>query len=153
MFTTPLFAEEPSLGLFGDGDRYWRVATHQNLPWLHVKIVCDDEDGFGERNDFVMVDDPFTFEDCFVRRLGQGMRVEEIQVVTPAWINKQGRWAMEPIRSLEIGRHAEGHAAYVYHLPGGRSYSWGLEEHEVIEALPDHRVVFEAPNAAATSQH
>ncbi|MCY1559567.1 hypothetical protein D9M68_966180 [compost metagenome] len=46
----------------------------------------------------------------------------DVQAVTPASLNDQGRWLMEPLAKLELARMADGDVAHIYTTLAGHTY-------------------------------
>lgn len=152
MLQTPLSAELQLPTFLGEGFRHWRAAIHHNLPWLLVTVTFDDGCGLGDCSEQWMVDTPETLEQLIIGFEGE-REIEYVQVATPPWINRLGRWLVEPVESVMIGTHEQGHGVHIYQLPCGRTYYWGLAEDSEKERIAARRVVFSGAVAEAEGIH
>ena len=152
MFQPPLSAELPLPAFLGEGFKHWRAAIHHNLPWLLVTVTFDDGCGFGDCNEQWMIDNPETLEQM-ISEFGDNRKVEYVQVATPPWMNHLGRWLVEPVQSLMIGTHGQGHRVHIYQLPSGRTYYWGLAVDDEQDEISTRRVVFSNPVEATEGVH
>lgn len=140
MFKTPAGAEVDLCGIFGTGYRHWRVAAHHNFPWLHLAVVSPDQDGLGATSEFLMVSDPQAFE-RLLDELDEGQLVQNVQMVTPAWLGEHQRWAMEPLESIFAALDEHGREIHLCKAQGGQTYAWGFGS-TVAEQLSVHRVIY-----------
>lgn len=130
-------------GIFGDDFRYWRVSLHSNFPWLHVTLTTAAVDEFGDRSDYLMVDDPYTL--CSViGGLEADQRIHDVQVVTPPWLNQEKTWRMDLVDSLSIAKHVEGYDVHIFELVSGGSYRRGLGGRDCERLLPNRDVIYES---------
>lgn len=53
--------------------------------------------------------------------------MQEVQTVTPSWMNKDGSWKMEKLTSLSMGHNQAGVAVCVLEVEGGAVY---IDTHE-----------------------
>ena len=88
-------------GMFGDGLMHWHgvsraLATH----WYHVSVKRLHEGQF--RNHEEMLNDEPRLVELLVSQ-DESLVIHEIQVVTPAWMNKDEGWKMEKLASLSMG--------------------------------------------------
>lgn len=143
MFKTPLGAEIDFCGVFGSY-RHSRVAYHLNSPWLHFAVVSPDQDGLGSTSEYLMVSDPQAFEQL-LGELDEDQFVQNVQMVTPAWLGEQGRWTMEPLESVFAVLNDEGREIHLCRAFGGKTYTWGFGRHEA-EHLAVHRVIYAESN-------
>jgi hypothetical protein len=80
-------------GMFGEGLAHWHavsrsLATH----WYHVSIKQRYEDRLIETKLFELIS-----------AQGPDLVIDELQVVSPPWINKSGSWRMERLTSVSVG--------------------------------------------------
>ncbi len=69
----------------------------------------------------------------FKQLLGEqssGMRIENVQAVTPGWMNQQGLCVMSPLDTLWVGQSRLGRNAYVLRLKTGETYVYHADEGE-----------------------
>ncbi|MDR8364207.1 MULTISPECIES: hypothetical protein [Pseudomonas] len=88
-------------GMFGEGLTHWHavsrsLATH----WYHVGIKLRHEDRFISQVE-MLNDETKLFE--LISTQGPDLVIDELQVVTPPWINKIGSWRMERLTSVSVG--------------------------------------------------
>lgn len=88
-------------GMFGDGLMHWHgvsrtLATH----WYHVSVKRLQEGQF--RNYEEMLNDEPRLMELLVSQ-DESLVVQEVQVVTPAWMNGDVGWKMEKLVSLSMG--------------------------------------------------
>ncbi|MNP00485.1 hypothetical protein D3C76_922770 [compost metagenome] len=53
--------------------------------------------------------------------------MQEVQAVTPSWMNKEGGWKMEKLTSLSMGHNQAGVAVCILEVEGGAVY---VDTHE-----------------------
>lgn len=90
-----------AVGMFGDGLAHFHavsrsLATH----WYHVSLKRRHEDRFVAYEEMVN-DEPRLVELLIAQ--GESLVIQEVQVVTPAWMNKGSGWKMEKLKSLSMG--------------------------------------------------
>lgn len=88
-------------GMFGDGLMHWHgvsraIATH----WYHVSVQRLEDGQF--RNHTEMLNDEPRLVELLLAQ-DESLVVQEVQVVTPGWMNKGGSWRMEKLISLSMG--------------------------------------------------
>ena len=89
------------VGMFGDGLAHFHavsrsLATH----WYHVSLKRRHDDRFVAYEEMVS-DEPRLVE--LLISQDESMVIQEVQVVTPAWMNKGSSWKMEKLTSLSMG--------------------------------------------------
>jgi len=89
------------VGMFGDGLTHFHavsrsLATH----WYHVSLKRRHEDRFVAYEE-MLNDEPRLVELLIAQ--GESLVVQEVQVVTPGWMNKDSSWKMEKLTSLSMG--------------------------------------------------
>lgn len=89
------------VGMFGDGLGHFHavsrsLATH----WYHVSLKRRHEDRFVGYEE-MLNDEPRLMELLVAQ--DESLVVQEVQVVTPSWMNKDSSWKMEKLTSLSIG--------------------------------------------------
>ncbi len=89
------------VGMFGDGLAHFHavsrsLATH----WYHVSLKRRHEDRFVAYEE-MLNDEPRLVELLIAQ--GESLVVQEVQVVTPGWMNKDSSWKMEKLTSLSVG--------------------------------------------------
>ena len=89
------------VGMFGDGLAHFHavsrsLATH----WYHVSLKRRHDERFMAYEEMVS-DEPRLVE--LLISQDECMVIQEVQVVTPAWMNKGSSWKMEKLTSLSMG--------------------------------------------------
>lgn len=89
------------VGMFGDGLAHFHavsrsLATH----WYHVSLKRRHDERFMAYE--VMVSDEPRLVELLISQ-DESMVIQEVQVVTPAWMNKGSSWKMEKLTSLSMG--------------------------------------------------
>lgn len=112
-------------GMFGDGLMHWHgvsraLATH----WYHVSVQRLHEGQF--RNYEEMLNDEMRLVELLVAQ-DESLVVQEVQAVTPSWMNKDVGWKMEKLTSLSMGHNQAGVAVCVLEVEGGAVY---IDTHE-----------------------
>ncbi|MBH3394935.1 MULTISPECIES: hypothetical protein [Pseudomonas] len=112
-------------GMFGDGLMHWHgvsraLATH----WYHVSVQRLHEGQF--RNYEEMLNDEMRLVELLIAQ-DESLVVQEVQAVTPSWMNKDGGWKMERLTSLSMGHNHAGVAVCLLEVEGGAVY---VDTHE-----------------------
>ena len=89
------------VGMFGDGLAHFHavsrsLATH----WYHVSLKRRHDERFMAYEEMVS-DEPRLVKKK--KKKDESMVIKEVQVVTPAWMNKGSSWKMEKLTSLSMG--------------------------------------------------
>ncbi|MEN5312560.1 hypothetical protein [Pseudomonas koreensis] len=106
MFRISMQDQAGPVGMFGDGLAHFHavsrsLATH----WYHVSLKRRHDERFMAYEEMVS-DEPRLVE--LLISQDESMVIQEVQVVTPAWMNKGSSWKMEKLTSLSMGfNHAE----------------------------------------------
>lgn len=107
-------------GVFGDGYSNWAmVERHLALPWYHV-VLEEKVDGRAWKR-VLMPSDVNMLEEILSQRTNEFV-VEDIQVVTPGWMNKTGKWMMEKLSGLLVGYDSSGARVYLHNMCNGETY-------------------------------
>ncbi|MBX7276743.1 hypothetical protein K2E96_18875 [Pseudomonas sp. ERGC3:05] len=73
--------------------------------------------------------------------------VDDVQLVTPSYVNKSNRWVMEPLLELIEVRSGTGQAkSYIYKVLGDRLYRQGQSDNVADEGM---RTIYLAKNQNA----
>ena len=112
-------------GMFGDGLMHWHgvsraLATH----WYHVSVQRLHEGQL--RNYEELLNDEMRLVELLVAQ-DESLVVQEVQAVTPSWMNKDGGWKMEKLKSLSMGHNQAGVAVCILEVEGGAVY---VDTHE-----------------------
>ncbi|MDY1018801.1 hypothetical protein SOM59_17065 [Pseudomonas coleopterorum] len=101
MFRICMQDQAGPVGMFGDGLAHFHavsrsLATH----WYHVSLKRQHEGRFVAFEEMVS-DEPRLVELLIAQ--DESLVVQDVQVVTPAWMNKDSSWKMEKLMSLAMG--------------------------------------------------
>ncbi|MBH3416808.1 hypothetical protein H8F21_07000 [Pseudomonas sp. P66] len=101
MFRISMQDQAGPVGMFGDGLAHFHavsrsLATH----WYHVSLKRRHDERFMAYEEMVS-DEPRLVE--LLISQDESMVIKEVQVVTPAWMNKGSSWKMEKLTSLSMG--------------------------------------------------
>lgn len=123
MFKTNRNAELlPGLSYGPDGVQFWSFVEQEVAwPWFYLQMVEDD--GKEAFRSMLMVPTLPLLEQI-VEAKSDHAWIEQAQLVTPAHINKTGRWMMEPLLEVSVIRNEQGQElGYEYVVEGNRTYS------------------------------
>ena len=101
MFRISMQDQAGPVGMFGDGLAHFHavsrsLATH----WYHVSLKRRHEERFVAYEEMVS-DEPRLVELLIAQ--DESLVVQDVQVVTPGWMNKSSGWRMEQLTSLSMG--------------------------------------------------
>ena len=106
---------------FGDGYSNWRmVELHLANPWYHVVLKERLDGKMWPRS--TMISDVDALEEVLSQQ-SIDFVVEEIQVVTPAWMNKAGKWSMEGLSGLLVGYDSTGGRVCLHNIEDEKAYT------------------------------
>jgi len=127
MFKTPLTAEVffPEVG--AGNFRRWHVAFHLDDLWFQMTLVTKEDGRIRRRG---MMAGGVTIFKQLLGEQSPGMRIENVQAVTPGWMNQQGLCVMSPLDTLWVGQSRLGCNAYVLRLKTGKTYVYHADEGE-----------------------
>jgi hypothetical protein len=108
------------VGMFGDNLAHFHavsrsLATH----WYHVSLKRRNEGRFVAFEEMIS-DEPRLVELLIAQ--DESMVVQEVQVVTPSWMNKSSSWKMEKLTSLSMGFNQVEVPICVLEVEGGQVY-------------------------------
>lgn len=88
-------------GMFGEGHSHWfKVSRLLPTHWYHIDLKIRNEDRM--TSIIQMAGDEAAFEQI-LKECGSDVVLTQVQVVTPAWMNKTDGWRMEKLVSLSTG--------------------------------------------------
>lgn len=89
------------VGMFGDGLAHFHAVTRSLAThWYHVTLKRRLEDRFVASE--AMLNDEARLVELLVAQ-DESLVVQEVQAVTPPWMNKDAAWKMEKLTSLAMG--------------------------------------------------
>lgn len=120
MFRIHMQDQAGPVGMFGDNLAHFHavsrsLATH----WYHVSLKRRHEGRFRNYEELVS-DEPRLVELLIAQ--DESMVVQEVQVVTPSWMNKSSSWKMEKLTSLSMGFNQVEVPICVLEVEGGQVY-------------------------------
>jgi hypothetical protein len=138
------------VGMFGDGLAHFHavsrsLATH----WYHVSLKRRHEDKFVAYEE-MLNDEPRLVELLIAQ--DETMVVQEVQVVTPGWMNKGPSWKMEKLTSLSMGFNQVEVPICVLEVEGGQVYVNTHQRDLDVDSLTGLKELYRH-SAAATSVH
>ena len=89
------------VGMFGDGLAHFHAMSRSLVThWYHVSLKRRHEGRFVAYEE--MLNDEPRLVELLVSQ-DESMFIQDVQVVTPAWMNKGSGWKMEKLKSLSMG--------------------------------------------------
>lgn len=89
------------VGMFGDGLAHFHAMSRSLVThWYHVSLKRRHEGRFVAHEE-MLNDEPRLVE--LLISQDENVVIQEVQVVTPAWMNKGSCWKMEMLTSLSMG--------------------------------------------------
>lgn len=136
-------------GMFGDGLMHWHgvtraLATH----WYHVSVQRHHEGQF--RNYEEMLNDETRLVELLLAQ-DEGLVVQEVQAVTPAWMNKGDGWKMEKLTSLSMGFSQEDVPVSILEVEGGEVYIDTHEPSLKVESLTGLKELYRSRRSATAT--
>lgn len=143
MFTTYRSSEiqlpDLSNPQYGDTQIWPYVEQELMYPWFYLNVL---RIGSAESDTCMLLIPHARDVASLVRRETSRMRVEQVQIVTPAHVNGTDRWLMEPVNKISVLESPSlGGPCEAYEVHGGNCYSpsgFGvLENATLIEVIFD----------------
>lgn len=108
------------VGMFGDGLTHFHAMSRSLVThWYHVSLKRRHEGRFVAYEE-MLNDEPRLLELLLCQ--DESMVVQEVQVVTPGWMNKGLSWKMEKLTSLSMGFNQVEVPICVIKVEGGAVY-------------------------------
>ncbi|OOQ44578.1 hypothetical protein AO361_15840 [Pseudomonas fluorescens] len=109
------------------------------LPWFYATVTRSQGDVVSK--EMLLISDVLTLEH-FQLGLSSG-QVEDILLVSPASMNGQGRWLMEPVQEISYVPSSQlWRSHYLYVVAGGRNYTNNCDPGLEAEQSNRSRIVF-----------
>jgi hypothetical protein len=142
MFTTYRVAEmnlEP--GEKPTATQLWQYVEQELAwPWLYLQIVRRNSRRANQS--MLMLNHAHELRDI-IDTQSNAFWVEQVQLVSPPYLNGQSRWLMEPLEEICVVRDGpDGVPGYLYKVANGVSYSMHCSSNR--ESLVETNVVFSA---------
>ncbi len=120
MFRISMQDQAGPVGMFGDGLAHFHAVSRSLIThWYHVSLKRRHEGRFVAYEE--MLNDEPRLVELLVSQ-GESMVVQEVQVVTPGWMNKDSCWKMEKLTSLSMGFNQADVPICVLEVEGGEVY-------------------------------
>jgi hypothetical protein len=146
MFCTHESEKAGSVGMFGDGLAHWHgVSRALKTPWYHVSVKRWQDDRFVSIEEFVN-DETRLYE--LLSQQDETLKVSEVQVVTPWWVNGGESWKMERLQSLSMGCNSHDVPICILEVEGGAVYHDSHDPDFDAAALRKVRVIYQSPLAS-----
>jgi hypothetical protein len=108
-------------GLFGQGYTNWHMVERLlALHWFHVCLEHREE---GRALPLVMMPSDVDMLSEILTQQDATIVVTDVQVVTPAWMNKSGGWRMEKLEGLSVGYDKLDIRVSLIEVAGGKTYT------------------------------
>lgn len=126
--------------MFGPGLTHWNsvsrvLATH----WYHVVVQEFHE---GRLINFVhMINDAVRLNDLLTNQ-SQELIVNDVQVVTPPWMNKSQSWKMEKLTSVSVGFDKNDVVVCQVEVEGGKVYFDTHDRYFDVNTLTNLRKIY-----------
>jgi len=121
MFRSHETVAEGTPNIFGDGYSNWRMfERHLAHHWYHVVLEERLEGTVWPRT--MMISDVDMLEEILSQQTSEFI-VTEIQVVTPGWMNKAGKWIMEGLSGLLVGYDSTGRRVCLHNINDEKAYT------------------------------
>lgn len=140
MFRISMQDQAGPVGMFGDGLAHFHavsrsLATH----WYHVSLKRRHEGRFVAYEE--MLNDEPRLVELLVSQ-DESMVIQDVQVVTPAWMNKGSGWKMEKLKSLSMGFNRAEVPICVLQVESGDVYVNTHQRELDVDALLGVRVLY-----------
>ncbi|MBD8623401.1 hypothetical protein [Pseudomonas sp. CFBP 13727] len=101
MFRISMQDQAGPVGMFGDGLAHFHAVSRTLVThWYHVSLQRRHDGRFVAYEE--MLNDEPRLVELLVSQ-DESMAVQEVQIVTPSWMNKGSSWRMEKLTSLSMG--------------------------------------------------
>jgi hypothetical protein len=120
MFRISIQNQAGPVGMFGGGRAHFHAMSRSLVThWYHVSLKRRHEGRFVAYEE--MLNDEPRLVELLVSQ-DESMAIQDVQVVTPAWMNKGSGWKMEKLKSLSLGFNQAEMQICVLHVESGDVY-------------------------------
>lgn len=142
MFKTHESSRHDLQAVFGPGHHHWRLIERDiATPWLHAtRTIIESNVEYAQ---VIMPSDLQTFLSITSAK-NSGERLSEPQLMSPPWMNKAGRWLLEPISQIEIAETSDNGLVHIYRMEGGGIYYDPPQTQTELAKLSNTRIVYRA---------
>lgn len=118
----------------GEDVQLWSYIEHGlHVPWFYVRLV-HHEDGL-QMSRMLMLSNVETLQSVLTEKTSKAW-VEDVQLVSPSYVNKSDRWLMEPLLELtEVGNGPGKAKSYIFRVLGDRLYTQGQTDSVVDQVV------------------
>lgn len=120
MFLTVRTMEAGFSRLLGDENAYWPAVFIPTFEEWFLVTRTQSVDGQLSR-ETVEIAGPRNFLQ-FIDSLPHGARIQDVQLVSPGWMNKTNKWRMDELLEIRLAKSARTGSHYFYLLQGLRIY-------------------------------
>ncbi len=126
-------------GIFGEGLAHWhRVSRILRTHWYHLTVCMTDQ---GRSTEFVdMIEGEHRLQSMLVTQSAE-REITDVQVMTPAWMNKGAGWDMERVAKVSLGYDGDFEVCLI-EVEGGAVYHSSHRPGFQLDFLTDLRPVF-----------
>lgn len=126
-------------GVFGEGLAHWHsVSRLLRTHWYHLTIRLTDQ---GRSTEFVdMIEGEHRLQSMLVTQSAE-REVTDVQVMTPAWMNKGAGWDMERVTKVSLGYDGDFEVSLI-EVEGGAVYHSSHRPGFQIDLLTDLHPIF-----------
>lgn len=126
--------------VFSSDHYYWKMVERDAAtPWFYLTIQYGDKGNAREKS--FMPDDHILVEQILSQQQ-KGVKVVDLQAMTPSTINRQGRWLMEPLSQLELAETARGETVQIYTTIYSQVYFYPSLSQSAIKKLRARRMLY-----------
>ncbi|WP_024669031.1 MULTISPECIES: hypothetical protein [Pseudomonas] len=154
MFRISMQDQAGPVGMFGDGLAHFHAMSRSLVThWYHVSLKRRHEGRFVAYEE--MLNDEPRLVELLVSQ-DASMVIQDVQVVTPAWMNKGSGWKMEKLKSLSMGFNRAEVPICVLQVESGDVYVNTHQRDLDVDALVGVRVLYrrrsESSDVASASE-
>lgn len=140
MFRTHKQAEIPSNELYGGNARLWSVVEQSlHSPWFYVSVL---EGHPGHTLCTMLMVQEVPVLESLLALQSETMKIENVQLVTPSYLNNTDSWRMEGLSELVQLGSADSHC-YQFLVESGRRYVDGDDAVQMSGQWIDRRVIYQ----------
>ena len=139
-FRTDIADQAGVEGMFGQGHSHWfKVSRLLPTHWYHVDLKIRNEDRM--TSIVQMAGDEASFEQI-LKECDSEVVLTQVQVVTPAWMNKTDGWRMEKLISLSTGFNKIGVLVCLLEVDSGVVYADVHDPQFCIDSLVEVKKIY-----------
>ncbi|WP_447747807.1 hypothetical protein [Pseudomonas nicosulfuronedens] len=151
MFKTRESMSVPIMSVFSHEHSYWAMVERDaKTPWFHVTLRFRTDGHVVSR---IYLPDTVQLLLQLLEGDTESLFVDELQIVTPAKVNKRGKWLMEPLTKVELALGGDDDEIFIYTTEDGRVYVDPPQSKRFDHAIAQRTTLYslaEAKNASAS---